>query len=190
MASKRKMTAEDRETIFDLFRRGVGPRMIARTLGRDSQTIRKVIEEEKAKEPTLEEIDPLKFLQDQDLMLEGIIEEAAMVGPRGNRAEQLMALRIKARAIQCRHEVARDVGVLPFDLGRLGREIEWREVHRCLDEVFDLHDFSAEVRGDMEKALAGTLGSELEEQEFEDEAERDLAEMERKDRNQKGKRKS
>ena len=131
---------EDR-LIVRAWKHGAGIEALAENFGVSPKHVKELVDKERQHRILeLKSSSPEQLLAEHLLHIEALQEGLASVARQEQGAVRLGALVAQGRAEIHRFEVMRLVGLLPRDMGRLGREIDYEKTVMRVIEILEDHD--------------------------------------------------
>ena len=134
--------------------RGLGWEEIAGRFGLSERQCRRILDDYRASESRLHEIDPIETVEGALDQYDAAIEELALLAERtAHDAVRLGAIKTRLDVLRGKLDLMAAVGVLPRDLGQLHVEIDVRNVVRAIVNVFDEHGVPREAQEAVARVL-------------------------------------
>jgi hypothetical protein len=154
------MTAREKTerdaAIFAARARGLGWARIAAQHGVSERQAQRIYAEHRCHRPSPIALDPVAVVEEALDGLAAAVEELAELSDSTSHdGVRLGAIRARVDVLTTRMNLLMAVGVLPQDLGRLGREREVQEVIQTITRVFADHGVPPEVQDALCEALKG-----------------------------------
>lgn len=154
------MTAREKTerdaAIFAARARGLGWARIAGDHGVSERQAQRIYAEYRTARPSPIALKPVEVVEEVLESLSAAVEELAeLSASTGHDGTRLGAIKARVEVLTTRTDLLMDVGVLPRDLGRLGREMEVQELVQTIGRVFDDHGVPPEVEDALCEALEG-----------------------------------